>query len=100
MPIKNFSIPTSTAVFTSTYVMRDKHPVMCVSHSMDGEWMFQCGNHGFSAKSAMIVPLGNILLFDRTLEEVSDLPLHHFATRAYMGDTWTYREQAMTSLIA
>jgi len=50
MSIKNFSIPTSTAVFTSTYVMRDKHPVMCVSHSMDGEWMFQCADHGSLAR--------------------------------------------------
>jgi len=93
MSIKNFSIPTSTAVFTSTHVVQDKQPVLCVSHSMDGEWMFQCGNHGFSAKSALVVALGNMLHLDRTLEEVSDLPLHHIATRAYVGDTWTYREK-------
>jgi len=98
MSIKSFSIPTSTAVFTSTYVMQDKHPVMCVSHNMDGEWMFQCGNHSFSAKSAMVVNLANILKFDRTLEEVSDLPLHHIATRGYVGDTWTYIEKPVNNL--
>jgi len=93
MSIRNFSIPTSTAVFTSTHVMRDRQPVLCVSHNMDGEWMFQCGNHSFSAKSAMIVALSNMLHYDRTLEEISDLPLNYFATRGFVGDTWTYREK-------
>jgi len=99
MFIKSFCIPTSTAVFTSTHVLKDKSPVLCVSHTMDGEWMFQCGYHGFSAKSAMVVALENMLHFDRTLEEVSDLPLHHFATRAYIGDTWTYREKSTDNLL-
>lgn len=100
MPIKSFAIPASTPVFTSTYVMERKHTVLCVTHNIDGEWMFQCGNHGFSAKSVMVVALANMLRFDRTLEEISDLPLGHFATRGYIGDTWTYREIPMGILSA
>lgn len=85
-----FTRANNIEVITSKYVIKDRQPVLYVRHSMGGEWQFHCGNEDYSAKNIMLVSLSNLLECDKTLDDISDLPLNCSATRDFVGDEWTY----------
>jgi len=90
---KSFSTSTNTAVISSTYVLKEKQPVLHVVHDDQDEWQFHCGNHDYSSEKLMLVTLANMLDYDSTLVELADLPINHFATRDSESDSWRYEKQ-------
>lgn len=88
-----FGIPNDTAVVTSTYVVDGNMPILYVSHEYDEEegdiWQFHCGNGDYDMNKMLLVSLGEILSFDRSLSELSDLPLNCVARREHVGGKWT-----------
>lgn len=90
---KSFSTPTNTAVISSTYVLKEKQPVLHVVRDDEDEWQFHCGNHDYSSEKLMLVTLQNMLDYDSTLVEVADLPVNYFATRDSEQDSWSYEKQ-------
>jgi len=93
MNTKSFSTSTDTAVISSTYVLKEKQPVLHVIHDDEDEWQFHCGNHDYSSEKLMLVTLANMLDYDSKLVAVADLPLNHFATRDSVSDEWSYEKQ-------
>lgn len=89
-----FDIPNDWAVVTSTFVAREKMPILYVSHEVDekGEdvWQFHCDNGDYDMSKMLLVKLEDILGLDKTVLEVSDLPVNYGARRKYIGDKWTY----------
>jgi len=92
--MKNFTMATNTEVITTKYVIKDMQPVLHVRHSMCGEWQFHCGNDDYSAKNIMLVSLSKLLDCDNTLDDIFDLPLNCSASRAFVGDEWTYDHES------
>jgi len=75
-------------VFTTKYVMKNGSPIVRVLHDEDGDWQF-LGNEGnLQETDAMIVSLGEIIEFDRTLSDIIDLPIGKQALRNNTNETW------------
>ena len=91
--MSNFDDPLETAVFTTTYVLKENKPILYVSHDEDGAWQFHSGNAHVDTTSAMLVSLQNILDHDDTMNEVADLPIVHYAARDSSGAPWVYKKQ-------
>ena len=84
-----FADPKNVAVFTTTQVLRLRHPILHVSHDADdGAWQFHSGASQVSADDAMIVALEEIVEHDPSICELADLPCGWFAERDSVGSAW------------
>jgi hypothetical protein len=75
------------AVFTTKTVLEDDHPILLVSHDVEGDWQFLCGTTN-RPKDGRMVSLGCILERDNTISEVADLPEGWTAYRKSQTATW------------
>jgi hypothetical protein len=55
MKKKSFSESLDTAVFTTRFVVRDKSPILFVSHDADGSWQFHGNETNVDDKDMMLV---------------------------------------------
>ncbi len=87
-------IPDNLMVVTSTYVIKEKMPILFVSHEDDEEggslWQFHCGNNDYDMSKMLLVRLDTIILFDPTTKQVLDLPKGKTATRDSTSNNWNY----------
>ena len=93
--LKTFEDSLNTAVFTTTFVMKNKSVITYVTHEEeDGAWQF-FSNDPFDNYEdvAMIVGLGEIIEIDKTLLGIADLPLGYTATRQSINDSWVRNKQ-------
>lgn len=88
--MKAFKDSLNTAVFTTTFVIKDKKFITYVSHDIeDGAWQFLSDDKFENFEDvAMIVGLGEIVERDKSLINIADLPLGYIATRNSLTDTW------------
>ncbi|KAA3439630.1 DUF2199 domain-containing protein [Rufibacter hautae] len=87
---KKFREPDNTAVFTTTFVMKEQSLITLVTHELDGDWQF-FGNDLFEdvLTVAMVVSLEEIIMKDKTLLQVADVPIGYKATRTSKSEKWT-----------
>ena len=90
---KRFSEPDNTAVFTTTFVVREQRPITYVTHEEDdGAWQFFSDDKFEDFEQvAMIVSLAEIVKMDPTLVELADMPVGHFAERNGKNGSWTIK---------
>jgi hypothetical protein len=90
--MKEFPIPHSTAVVTTSYVTVERLPILKVSHERDEEgvslWQFHCANGDYSSERLQLVRLDTLIALDPTLREIADLPSGAVATRSSAKDAW------------
>jgi hypothetical protein len=86
---KRFSEPGNTSVYTTIHVMKEGSLITLVSHELDGDWQFM-GDEPINDYSqiAMVVSLNEIVKHDKTVLEVSDMPLGYRATRSNKSEKW------------
>jgi len=75
------------SVFTTTYILESKFPIIYIVHDDDDEWQF-LGGQQVEEKHLMIVSLKNILDYDKSIESILDLPKGFEAYREDIGDKW------------
>jgi hypothetical protein len=95
---KKFKESDSTAIFTTTYVIREKKPITYVTHDQeDGAWQF-FSNDSFENYEdvAMIVGLGEIIALDPSLIELADMPAGYYAIRETPDEKWTILPQVQS----
>ena len=81
------------AVLTTSHVMRNREPILRVSHDADdGTWQFHCGEP-VSMRDAMIVALEEVLEIDPTIASLANLPLGYCATRNDRASAWIIQKQ-------
>lgn len=79
----------STAVFTTKYVLEKKSPIIHVYHfDEDGTWQFLSSEETEADEDFRIVSLEEIIIFDNSVLEISDLPLGYEAHRINENSTW------------
>jgi len=90
-----FNIGPDTAVVTSSYVTRDRLPILLVSHEDDPDegpmWQFHAGNGDFSGDVLQLVRLDEILAIDPGLQVLHTLPSGSCAERADVSAPWVVR---------
>jgi hypothetical protein len=78
----------NTAVFSCRHVIEEDHAILRVSHDEDdGAWQFLCGQPHIQ-EDARLVCLGCVVLRDKTLTALADLPLGWSADRDGPGLSW------------
>jgi len=90
--MKTFCISNESMVVTSSYVTKERLPILEVSHEDDEEggslWQFHCGNGDYSMEKMQLVRLDTVLALDPSVIEVSDLPLGFSARRSDQYSPW------------
>lgn len=88
-PSKKFNEPLNTAVFTTLHVIKERSPIVWVSHELDGDWQFMGSEPiGDYTKIAMVVSLEEIIKVDKSVLKVADLAMGYCATRKTKSDKW------------
>ena len=75
------------ATFTTKQWIELNKPIIHVIHDSDGDWQFLTDDE-HSMESIKIVALEQIILRDKTLNEVFDLEYGEQAERKFIGDKW------------
>lgn len=74
------------ATFTTRQWLENKQPILQVVHDIDGEWQFLTGDQ--MPNDIKIVALEQLILRDKTLNEVFDLEYGEQAKREFIGGQW------------
>ena len=83
-----FEDPPNVAVFTTTAVVKDRKPILRVTHDDDdGAWQFHTGQ-SVDSSEAMIVALREIVKLDPSIASLADLPYGWIATRESVASEW------------
>ena len=84
-----FDDPRNVAVFTTRRIMSGEHAIDYVTHEEDdGAWQFLNWQAGFDMKEAMLVGLAEVIAIDKSLLEISDLPVGWIARRDRKSGPW------------
>ncbi len=75
------------ATYTTKQWIEQKKPITWVIHDSDGDWQFLTDDEP-SAENIKIVALEQIILGDKTLNELFDLEYGEQAERKFIGDKW------------
>jgi hypothetical protein len=84
-----FRESVNLGVFTTRQCFESDQPILYVAHDFDGDWQFLTKNP--LEEDAIFVSLEEIIIHDKTLNEVFDLDYGEEATRKFIGDNWTRR---------
>ena len=83
----------NVAAFTSTKVMRDKEPILYVSHDEDdGAWQFHTGEIT-KMEEAMIVTLKEVYIQDSSIGLLAKLQYGYVAERQSNNHEWVIRKK-------
>jgi len=82
-----FREPKSLATFTTRQWLELGKPILRVVHDKDGDWQFLTGDQ--TLEDARIVALEQLVIKDKTLNEVFDLDYGEAAEREIIGGRWT-----------
>lgn len=81
-----FKEETNLGIFTTRQWLEDNEPILRVIHEEDGDWQFLTKE--IDSEDGRLVALGQMILRDRTLNELFDLEYGEEAERNFIGDRW------------
>ena len=83
-----FDQAPNVAAITTVRVLKDKCPVLSVTHySDDHSWAFLCGTTN-ATKDGRVIGMHEVLKLDPTLRTIADLPPGWTAWRERIGAVW------------
>ena len=82
-----FREPRDVAAFTTRQWLELRKPILRVAHEHDGDWQFLTGDQ--MPEDIKIVALEELVLRDKTLNDVFDLDYGEAADRDSIGGQWT-----------
>ncbi|HLP19511.1 MAG TPA: DUF4262 domain-containing protein [Chitinophagales bacterium] len=83
-----FREPKNLTTFSTRQWMDENNPILRVIHDSDGDWQFLTGDQAL-IEDACIIALEQLVIRDKTLNEVFDLEYGEQAEREYIGGKWT-----------
>jgi hypothetical protein len=82
-----FNEPKNLTTFTTRQWLDENKPILRVFHDYDGDWQFLTGDQ--MPEDIKLVALEQLIIKDRTLNEVFDLEYGEEAEREFVGGKWT-----------
>ena len=83
-----FDQPPNVAAITTVRVLKEKFPILRVSHySDDHSWAFVCGTTN-ATEDGRVIGMYHVLSLDPTLRAIADLPPGWTAWRDRVGGEW------------
>ena len=86
--MKSFQESLDTAVFTTRFVLEEQSPILVAYHYDDGSWQFSGKEDNLSDEDFKIISLGEIIEIDKSLLQLSDMPLNSEAKRLSPTSEW------------
>ena len=87
--MNKFTEKLSTAVVTTKYITDYKSPILHVFHFEDGSWQFSGAEQNLADEDYKVVSLGEILMLDKTLEDLGGMEVGFEAFRRSPQDSWS-----------
>jgi Domain of unknown function (DUF4262) len=81
-----FREPKNLTVFTTRQWLELGSPILRIVHDIDGDWQFLTGDQ--ASDDIRIVSLEQIVVKDKTLNEIFDLDYGYSAEREFIGGNW------------
>ena len=81
-----FNEPKNLTTFTTRQWLEENKPIIHVIHDEEGDWQFLTGDQ--MDDDIRIVALEQLIIKDKTLNQVFDLEYGEEAERKYIGDKW------------
>ena len=81
----------NTAVFTTKYIIDKLSTILYVYHEDDGCWQFH-GDDNVTEEDARIVSLGEMIVIDKSLEELLSMPEGYEAYRYNKKEKWQVKK--------
>ncbi len=78
----------NTAVFTTSFVIENKSPILKVFHFSDGSWQFSGAEENLLDADYKVVSLGEIIKIDLSLLQLAEMPLGSEAIRKDVNSPW------------
>ena len=86
-----FLEPPTTACISCKHITKEHKPVLFVSHDNgDGGWQFLCGSDSHTDEDGSVVGLGSIAQYDKSLNDIADMPLGVCAERKGIDLRWEF----------
>jgi hypothetical protein len=82
-----FREPRNLGIFTTKQCLEHLKPILRVVHEIDGDWQFLTGDQ--MPEDIKLVSLEELILRDKTLNEVFNLEYGEEAEREFVGGQWT-----------
>ncbi|MCP2025051.1 hypothetical protein L1276_000191 [Flavobacterium sp. HSC-32F16] len=82
-----FREPKNLTTFTTRQWLSEGKPIIRVIHDEDGDWQFLTDDE-ITTENVIIVALEQLIIKDKTLNELFDLEYGEEAEREYVGDEW------------
>jgi hypothetical protein len=83
-----FGDPKNVAVFTTKQIVRERKPILLVTHDADdGAWQFHSGETVHNG-DVMLIALSEAVEIDQTILQLADLPFGWKAFRNSPADSW------------
>ena len=86
--MKSFQESLDTAVFTTRFVLEEHSPILFVFHYDDGSWQFTGAEDNLSDEDFKIISLGEMIEIDKSIIELSSLPINSEAKRTSAMSAW------------
>ena len=83
-----FKESLNTAVFTTRFVIEENASILNVFHFDDGSWQFSGTEDNLSDEDFRVVSLGEIIEYDDSVVELSDMPINSEAKRLNRISPW------------
>lgn len=90
--IYKFSLPKNTICFTCEHVFEEGKDILYVSHDVDGDWQFMCGEINHEPENGKLICLEHAIKLDSTLNEIAEIPKGYIAERKNHGEKWEIYE--------
>lgn len=75
-------------VFTTRFVIYDNSEIVRIMHEEDGDWQFLGKEENLEVSDAVLISLGEMMDFDKTLSIVESLPEGKQAIRTSKSSQW------------
>jgi hypothetical protein len=87
-----FEDPTNVAVITTRSIVKDRKPILLVTHDNDdGSWQFLDGGP-ITVTDGMVLALSEVVEIDPSVKELADLPYGWRAWRENKNSPWKRSE--------
>ena len=82
-----FKESPNLATFTCVHVINKERPILYVSHDLDGDWQFLCGDNHTTAE-ARIINLEEAFKLDNSISELVNMNRGEIAERENVQSNW------------
>ena len=85
-----FNEPENTACFTCEHIFNGERNILFVTHEVEGDWQFLCGQEDHTSKDIKIISLKQVTEIDESVNYLYEMPLGIGSERKNIECEWEH----------